>query len=127
MEISEKIKSLRLRQNMTQKELGELLDVSTVSIRHWESGTKNPSMFAIISLARIFRVSTDYILGVTSEEQDENNLVFTKAEQTLLANYRFLDKHGKQAVDTICAVEKARVESERRQRSVCTTLWRNTN
>lgn len=112
MELCDRIKSLRLKQGMTQKELGEQLNVSTVSIRHWEAGTKSPSMVAIISLAKIFRVSTDYLLGV-AVDQDRDNTLLTKNEITLLSNYRLLDKHGRKAVDTICIIEKARVESER--------------
>lgn len=30
----------------------------------------------------------------------------------MLSNYRVLDKHGKKAVDTLCLLEKSRVESE---------------
>ena len=112
MELCERIKSLRLKRGLTQKELGEQLDVSTVSIRHWETGTKSPSMSAIISLAQIFQVSTDYLLGVAVEQERDNTLL-TKGELTLLSNYRLLDKHGRKAVDTICIIEKARVESER--------------
>ena len=83
MELCERIKSLRLKRGLTQKELGEQLDVSTVSIRHWETGTKSPSMSAIISLAQIFRVSTDYLLGV-AVEQERDNALLTKGELTLL-------------------------------------------
>lgn len=112
MELHERIKSLRLQHNMTQKDLGKLLNVSTVSIGHWEAGTKKPSMSAIISLAQIFKVSTDYLLGVT-EKQECDSILFTRGEQNLLSNYRLLDKHGRQAVDTICTIEKSRIESER--------------
>lgn len=98
---------------LTQKELGKRLDVSTVSIRHWETGTKSPSMSAIISLAKIFSVSTDYLLGV-AVEQERDNALLTKGELTLISNYRLLDKHGRKAVDTICIIEKARVESEQK-------------
>lgn len=111
MKLCERIKSLRLKQNMTQKELGEQLGVSTVSIRHWETGAKNPSMSAIIDLAQIFNVSTDYLLGVSVKHEQDNTLL-SKGELTLLSNYRLLDKHGRKAVDTICIIEKARVESE---------------
>lgn len=112
MELHERLKSLRLKQGMTQKELGKQLNISTVSIRYWETGEKNPSMSAIISLAKIFKVSTDYLLGVAIEPEKDNSLL-TKSESTLLSNYRVLDKHGKKAVDAICIIEKSRIESER--------------
>lgn len=113
MDLHEKIKSLRLNQSLTQKALGELLDVSTVSIGHWEAGTKNPSVSALVSLAQTFGVSTDYLLGVMTTDEEHNGLLFTKNEQILLSNYRSLDTYGKKAVDAVCEIEKSRVESER--------------
>lgn len=109
MESHERIKLLRVQKNMTQKELGEKIGVSAVSIRHWESGTKNPSMSAIIALAKIFNQSSDYLLGIISD-QYRDDMLMDEHEIALLSNYRTLDKHGKMAVDSICAIEKSRVE-----------------
>ena len=111
MNLGERIKALRLEKPMTQKELCKYLGVSEVSVRCWESGAKSPSMGAIIALANLFHVTTDYLLGVSVDEKRDNNLL-SKQETVLLSNYRILDKHGKKAVDTLCALEKARVESE---------------
>lgn len=111
MKLGERIKALRLERPLSQAELGKNLGVSEVSVRCWENGTKKPSMDAIISLANLFHVSTDYLLGVSIDET-RDNLILSKQETMLLSNYRVLDKHGQKAVDTICALEKARVESE---------------
>lgn len=112
MEFCERLKSLRIKRGMTQKELSKQLKVSIVSIGHWESGEKNPSMSAIISLAKIFGVTTDYLLGVSIDCTDDE-VVLTQNEMSLLTNYRTLDKHGKKAVIAICKIEKSRVESEK--------------
>ena len=111
MELGERIKALRLEKSLTQKELGKYLDVSEMSVRCWEYGTKNPSMSAIVALAHLFGVSTDYLLGVTVDES-RDNLLLNKQEKVLLSNYRVLDKHGRKAVDTLCLIEKSRVEAE---------------
>lgn len=111
MELNERIKALRIEQSLTQKELSKRLGVSEVSIRCWENGTKNPSMSAIVTLANIFRVSTDYLLGVSIDETRDNHLL-SQQELVLLSNYRVLDRHGKKAVDTLCVIEKSRVEAE---------------
>ena len=72
MNINDRIKYLRIKNSLTQKELGVKINVSEVSIRGWETGTKNPSMTAIISLAKVFNVTTDYLLGIsTNQDQDE--------------------------------------------------------
>lgn len=111
MELGERIKALRIEQSLSQTELGKRIGISEVSIRCWENGSKKPSMNAIISLANIFHVSTDCLLGV-SGNKDRDNIILSKREDTLLANYRLLDAHGQEAVDAICAIEKSRVESE---------------
>lgn len=109
MKFCERLKILRLNNNITQKELGKKLGISTVSIGNWEMGIKNPSMNAIISLAEVFGVSTDYLLGVSIESK-RDDILLTQQEMTLLSNYRHLDKYGKKAVDAICIIEKDRIE-----------------
>lgn len=109
MQFHERLKYLRVCNDMTQKELSERLDISTVSIRNWETGTKSPSMSAIVSLAKIFRVSTDFLLGVTVDLEKDGALLDGN-ERTLVCDYRMLDKHGQKAVSAICAIEKARVK-----------------
>lgn len=121
MELGERIKALRVERALTQKELGERLEVSEVSVRCWENGTKSPSMGAIIALSNLFHVSTDYLLGVSVDEMRDNNLL-SQQESVLLSNYRILDKHGKKAVDTLCLLEKARVESEATKLRVPTNI-----
>lgn len=117
MKLCERIHSLRLNSNMTQKELSELINVSVVSVGGWESGTRKPSAEAIISLSQVFNVTTDYLLGVTVEPEKDSFLL-SQSEKTLLSNYRMLDKHGRKAVDTISIIEKARVESEQKRNQI---------
>lgn len=117
MKLCERIHSLRLNSNMTQKELSELINVSVVSVGGWENGTRKPSAEAIISLSQVFNVTTDYLLGVTVEPEKDCFLL-SQSEKTLLSNYRVLDKHGRKAVDTISIIEKARVESEQKRNQI---------
>lgn len=111
MEFSSRIRSLRFEKNLTQKNVSQRLGVSEVSVRCWESGTKAPSMKAIIALASLFGVSTDYLLGISGEPEKEP-ILLNKQESILLSNYRILDRHGRKAVEAICLLEKSRVESE---------------
>ena len=110
MKLGQRIQFLRIKHNMTQKELGNPVGVSTVSVGGWECGSRNPSVEAIIALAKIFNVTTDYLLGVNVEpEKDE--LLLDRDEKALLFNYRELDGYGKKAIDTLCSIEKLRVDS----------------
>lgn len=112
MNIKNRIKSLRLNKFLTQKELGKLINVSPVSIGCWESGTKKPSIEALIAMAKVFNVSSDYLLGINEDATSE--IVFMcKDEKSLLEDFRTLDKYGKKAVLNICAIEKDRVDENR--------------
>lgn len=112
MELNEKIKRLRVSKSLTQKELGELVCVSETSIKCWESGAKKPSLQKIILLCKALGVSTDYLLGVSTNYSIENsmyNLLLTTSEKAMLNNYRSLDKHGRCVVETVCELEKKRM------------------
>ena len=110
MKFNERLRALRIKNSLTQKDLSTLVGVSIVSVGSWESGTKKPSSEAIISLAKSFNVSTDYLLGV-SVEADKDEQLLSQSEKTLLSNYRLLDNHGRKVVDTVCVLEKSRIES----------------
>lgn len=56
---------LRQEQGLTQKELGQVLCVSTGTISNYENGVHLPDAEKLIVLADFFHVSTDYLLGRT--------------------------------------------------------------
>lgn len=58
-----KIRELRNRVGLTQKELAERLYKSESAIRMWELGKSEPDLQSINALAEIFNVSVDTILG----------------------------------------------------------------
>ena len=64
MKIAECIKSLRIENNMTQQQLADKLFTSQDTISLWERDKSYPDVVAVIRLAKIFNVSTDYILCV---------------------------------------------------------------
>lgn len=59
-----RLKELRLANNMTQTELGNLINTSKVSISFYERGNRMPSIETLISLSDIFDVDVNYLLGV---------------------------------------------------------------
>lgn len=112
MNFPEKIKHLRKENNMTQKEMSDYLNVSIPTVQSWEKGTKNPSMSAIVSIATLFDVTTDYLLGVISGKEIIIQPM-SQSEQKLLNDYRLLDKHGRDIVEAVCSIEKSRILTER--------------
>lgn len=62
--IAERIKELREARKITQAELARLLGITRNGVNSWEQGLSTPSPASIVELARYFKVSTDYILGL---------------------------------------------------------------
>lgn len=68
MKINEKIYTLRKRFGWSQDELAEKLSVSRQSVSKWETGDSVPEPAKLLALAKIFSVSTDYLLDDSKEE-----------------------------------------------------------
>ena len=64
MSIGKRIRELRLSANMSQTELAELLYLSQDTISLWERDKSKPDIDAVISLVKIFNVTSDYLLGL---------------------------------------------------------------
>ena len=62
--VADRIKALRESKNYTQAELAKQLGITRSSVNAWEMGISVPSTQYIVELASIFKVSTDYLLGV---------------------------------------------------------------
>lgn len=65
--ICDKIKELRERAGFSQAELARKLDVTRSSINAWEMGLSTPTTQYIVALAKLFHVSSDYILGLETQ------------------------------------------------------------
>ncbi|MCD8119994.1 MAG: helix-turn-helix domain-containing protein [Lachnospiraceae bacterium] len=64
MDFGSKLKYLRTSSGMTQKQLAERIGVTKSVISFYELRERTPSPDVLIKLSDIFRVSTDYLLGI---------------------------------------------------------------
>lgn len=62
--IAERIKELREKNDFTQATLAKKLNITRSAVNAWEMGISVPSTTFIVELARLFHVSTDYLLGL---------------------------------------------------------------
>lgn len=65
--INDKIKQLREQYNYSQSDLADKLGIARTSVLAWENQTSQPAMKHIVELAKLFRVSTDYLLEAESK------------------------------------------------------------
>ncbi len=62
MTIGQNIRFLRKEQDLSQTQLAEKLGLSQDTISLWELDKALPDVLSVIKMAKIFNVSTDYIL-----------------------------------------------------------------
>ena len=58
-----KIKELRIKNNLTQEELAEKLNVSRQTISKWELGETNPNINQAKEISKIFNVSLEELVN----------------------------------------------------------------
>lgn len=64
--VADRIKQLRTSNNMTQTDLAKKLNITRSSVNAWEMGISIPSTTYIVELSQLFKVSTDYLLGLSN-------------------------------------------------------------
>lgn len=84
MNFSVILKELREKHGYSQKQLADILHVSKNSVSHYELGQCMPSIDVIISIADVFDVSMDYLLGRSSVNLS-NRLLEKPIDKNLLA------------------------------------------
>lgn len=61
--IGQRIKELRLAHNMTGYELGLKLNITRNAVSQWETNKRVPTSTMLTHIAKLFNVTTDYLLG----------------------------------------------------------------
>ena len=71
MKLNEKIFYCRRKAGLSQEALAEVLGVSRQAVSKWETGDAVPEISKLLSLAKTFEVTTDWLLS--EEEPEEEN------------------------------------------------------
>ncbi len=64
--ISERIKELRENAGFSQSQLAKKLDISRSAVNAWEMGLSTPTTQYVVAMAKLFHITTDYLLGMES-------------------------------------------------------------
>ena len=65
--ICDTIKQLRENAGFSQAVLAKKLNVTRSAVNAWEMGLSVPTTQYVVDMAKLFRVSTDYLLGLSTE------------------------------------------------------------
>lgn len=64
-QLGERLKALRLENRLTQKQVAERIGLAISAVSSYESSARYPSYDVLISLAHMYHVSTDFLLGIS--------------------------------------------------------------
>ena len=74
VDVGSRIKELRTSQKITQNDFASRLGVTKSAISSYENGSRLPSYDILIKISRIFKVSTDYLLGCVDDKSQTVNV-----------------------------------------------------
>lgn len=60
----ERLRELRLEKGLSYIQLGKLLSVADNTVGRWERGLMIPSIVHLYKMAKLFSVTTDYLVGL---------------------------------------------------------------
>lgn len=62
-----RLRYLRQKSKLTQKELANALNTTQNTISNWESGRQEPSREKLIAISKIFNIQVEYLFGTDSK------------------------------------------------------------
>ena len=75
------IRTQRRQADLTQEQLAQLLNISPQAVSRWETDMAMPDISLLPPLASLFKVSTDYLLGVDDYQRDARRAEIDKEFQ----------------------------------------------
>lgn len=87
MTFQNRLKELRIKNNLTQQEVSTLIGVSKSTYIKYERGEREPKYIMLINIAKKYDVSIDYLLGKSDEE---NKYIYTINKAAKLATDKTL-------------------------------------
>ena len=74
MKLGQTIAKLRKQNNMTQAEVAEALHISYQAVSKWERDESLPDITLLQSIAELFQVSVDKLLGTSCEMNEDESM-----------------------------------------------------
>lgn len=110
MIIGKRIKEARIKKNLSQEQLGNMLGVSKVSICGYEKGTRTPTMENFLDLIKILELEPDYVLGrdkfVVSDSNREYKVVMADEDIQIIKEL----KNNRELYNKLCSDPRRTIE-----------------
>ena len=90
IDIANNIAEFRKKCGFTQKELAERAGVSSQTVSKWEKGISAPDINLLPTLAKIFNISVDMLLGCSTEFENVNlDDAYREVAELIMSRIRF--------------------------------------
>ncbi|MCZ3667409.1 helix-turn-helix domain-containing protein [Limosilactobacillus vaginalis] len=106
--IGDKIRELRLEHRMSQTEFAKAIHSSQQAVTKWENGKSEPSSSAIADISNYFNVSSDYLLGRTTEKVPDKDLSKNQKLVAYSIDPDISDEERQAIIEMVKAAEKFR-------------------
>lgn len=87
MNFGQRLRMLRTEKNMTQEELGKLMNVGKASVSLYEKNERTPDQQTLMKTADYFDVSVDYLLGRSNERTLAKSNVVDLADKNVIMSF----------------------------------------
>ncbi len=99
MSLGTRLKSARLKKHYTQKQLGDLVNVTGAAIGNYENGVSSPNEDTLIRLMAALGVDANFLYA--DDMEDLRGVYFlSPEEERLISLFRGLNFNGQQMVIT---------------------------
>lgn len=120
MSFGEKLRSLRIENNLSQLELAKILNITNQSLSHYELDKRIPDLNMISKIADYFDISVDYLLGRVDQNEvyvSENLTQYKHEDFTNIKNLS--DENQKKILDYIRMIKILKIKIKKD--SICNT------
>lgn len=104
MKFSDNLRLLRTKHRLSQKEIGDIVGVTSQAVSKWENGIAEPDNDSLLKLSNYFNVSTDYLLGKSNEE-NQSIRYDDELEKVLFSKAKDLTDDEKKTISSIIVLK----------------------
>ncbi len=83
---AERLKLLRSEKKITQLQLANIIKVAPSTIGMYERGSREPNIETIKTIANLFNVSSDYLIGLT-DIREKTETILNNKKNEFFTNY----------------------------------------
>lgn len=94
-----RIAALRRDRGWSQAELAQQLGISSSAVGMYEQNRREPSAALLVAMARLFAVTTDFLLTGTPGRPDDSKIAVRMLERCLASAEAALERRGSKPFD----------------------------